>query len=414
MLRKVGLVLTFTGLLIGFTFFYLLNDNLSLFILSLISVGSLTFTFLGISLLAISSNDERKKRLLKVIFLVIAISFMLICLISRSNKWPGTSIEGVFAIFFYCFAYAPLELYLKYNKWKDFSTNKWDMFLLSTLDFAGINLILLGILTKVLHWPGQLYFVYTGTALLVIGLFLWNARFKQEVVRRKESEDTIKKQFEEIEKEKQISEDLLLNILPEEVAAELKLKGNAEARNFDEVTVLFTDFKDFTSFSERMTPKELVEEIHTCFKAFDQIIETYGLEKIKTIGDSYMCAGGLPVVNNTNAIDAVKAGLEINQFIQNRQLELAKDGKSTFQIRIGIHTGPVIAGIVGIKKFAYDIWGDTVNTASRMESSGEEGKVNVSGATYEKVKDSFVCIHRGKVQAKGKGEIDMYFVVHER
>jgi adenylate cyclase len=213
-----------------------------------------------------------------------------------------------------------------------------------------------------------------------------------------------------IKKGKKRSDDLLLNILPAEVAEELKVKGSAEAKQFDEVTVMFTDFKNFTQFSEKLSPAELVAEIHTCFKAFDDITGKYNIEKIKTIGDSYMCAGGLPVINKTNAADVVNAALEIREFILQYFEQRIKIGKEPFEIRIGVHTGPVVAGIVGIKKFAYDIWGDTVNIASRMESSGEAGKVNISGATYELVKEKFNCTHRGKITAKNKGEIDMYFV----
>jgi ligand-binding sensor domain-containing protein/class 3 adenylate cyclase len=220
----------------------------------------------------------------------------------------------------------------------------------------------------------------------------------------------IEKQKAVVEKEKQRSDDLLLNILPEEVAEELKAKGSAEAKQFEEVTVLFTDFKDFTRISEKMAPRELVEELHTCFMAIDNIIEKFGIEKIKTIGDSYMCAGGLPVANKTHAADVVGAGLEIQKYIKKHIEEKTASGKEPFHIRIGIHTGPVVAGIVGIRKFAYDIWGDTVNTASRMETNGEEEKVNISGSTYELVKDIFTCIHRGKITVKGKGELDMYFV----
>ena len=209
---------------------------------------------------------------------------------------------------------------------------------------------------------------------------------------------------------KKRSDELLLNILPEEVAEELKQKGSAEAKQFDEVTVMFTDFKGFTQLSEKLSPAELVAEIHTCFKAFDEIISRHHIEKIKTIGDSYMCAGGLPVANTTNATDVVNAALEIQQFMQQHLQQRKSEGKEPFEIRIGIHTGPVVAGIVGMKKFAYDIWGDTVNIASRMESSGEVGRVNISGNTYELVKDTYNCIYRGKIQAKNKGETDMYFV----
>lgn len=215
-----------------------------------------------------------------------------------------------------------------------------------------------------------------------------------------------------IAREKKRSDELLLNILPEEVAEELKARGAAEARQIDEVTVLFTDFKGFTQLSEKMTPKELVSEINTFFMAFDDFMQQYGVEKIKTIGDSYMAAGGLPVPNATHAVDVVKAALAIQEFMQRHKAEREAAGKLFFEIRIGIHTGPVVAGIVGVKKFAYDIWGDTVNTASRMESSGEAGKINISGTTYALVKDQFDCTHRGKITAKGKGEIDMYFVRH--
>lgn len=213
-----------------------------------------------------------------------------------------------------------------------------------------------------------------------------------------------------ISKQKKRSDELLLNILPHEVAEELKAKGSADAQHIDEVTVLFTDFKGFTQLSEKLTPRELVAEINECFSAFDYIMEKHGVEKIKTIGDSYMAAGGLPTSNTTHAIDVVNAALDIQKFMQDHKAKKQADGALFFEIRIGVHTGPVVAGIVGVKKFAYDIWGDTVNTASRMESSGEVGKVNISGTTYELVKNKFNCVHRGKVQAKGKGEIDMYFV----
>ncbi|MFN0275485.1 MAG: adenylate/guanylate cyclase domain-containing protein, partial [Chitinophagales bacterium] len=154
----------------------------------------------------------------------------------------------------------------------------------------------------------------------------------------------------------------------------------------------------------------LVNEIHTCFKAFDTIISKHNIEKIKTIGDAYMCAGGLPVANTTNATDVMSAAIEIQQYMQQHLQQRKQEGKEPFEIRIGIHTGPVVAGIVGVKKFAYDIWGDTVNIASRMESSGVPGKINISGSTYNLVKGKYNCVYRGKIEAKNKGEIDMYFV----
>ena len=213
-----------------------------------------------------------------------------------------------------------------------------------------------------------------------------------------------------ISKEKDRSERLLLNILPYEVAEELKVKGSSDAKDYEKVTVLFTDFKGFTQISEKMAPSQLVGEINYCFSAFDNIIDKYGIEKIKTIGDSYMCAGGIPIENNTHPEDVVNAALEIRDFMNKQFSEKNLKGEIPFEIRIGIHTGPVVAGIVGVKKFAYDIWGDTVNTASRMESSGEPGKVNISGATYEHIKEKFNCIYRGKVEAKHKGMVDMYYV----
>ena len=213
-----------------------------------------------------------------------------------------------------------------------------------------------------------------------------------------------------IYKGKQKSDALLLNILPYQTARELKKNGEAIAREFEAVTVLFTDFKGFTQISEKLSPARLVEEIDDCFSAFDEIMVENGMEKIKTIGDAYMAAGGLPIKNSTHPEDAINAALAILKTMEVIQKEKIKNNQPYFEIRIGIHTGPVVAGIVGTRKFAYDIWGDTVNTASRMESSGEAGKINISGDTYALVKDKFKCSYRGKITAKGKGEIDMYFV----
>jgi class 3 adenylate cyclase len=216
--------------------------------------------------------------------------------------------------------------------------------------------------------------------------------------------------LELIETEKQKSDTLLLNILPAETAHELKETGVATPKQYSMATVLFTDFKDFTKIAENLTAQQIVEELNTCFIAFDEICEKYQLEKIKTIGDAYMCVGGIPIANQTNPIDAVKAAIEIQAWMHQWTLERQTKGKQVWELRIGIHTGEVIAGVVGKKKFAYDIWGDAVNIAARMETSGEAGKVNISESTYSLVKEHFVCAYRGKILAKNKGEIAMYFV----
>jgi class 3 adenylate cyclase len=215
-----------------------------------------------------------------------------------------------------------------------------------------------------------------------------------------------RKDNKKIAEEKQKSDDLLLNILPYEVAEELKEKGKTSAKHFDEVSVLFTDFVNFTANSERIGVQEVLNELNICFTEFDRIMEKYNLEKIKTIGDAYLAVSGLPVSNAQHAKNAVNASLEILSYIQHRKQEKP----NALDIRIGIHSGPVIAGIVGVKKFAYDIWGDTVNTAARMEQNSTLGKVNVSEATYQLIKEDFTFEHRGKIETKGKGAMDMYFV----
>ncbi|MFM7725323.1 MAG: adenylate/guanylate cyclase domain-containing protein, partial [Flavobacteriales bacterium] len=260
------------------------------------------------------------------------------------------------------------------------------------------------------------YIIYFIVFILTISAFIrW--RFKYLKARQKALEyridratQEIRSQKEQVESQKKRSDELLLNILPEEVAEELKERGRAEARLISNVTVLFTDFKGFTQMSERLSPQDLVNEIHEYFSAFDAIAEKHGIEKIKTIGDAYMAAGGLPVPNETHALDVVAAAIDIRGFMEEQRLRKVARGETFFEIRIGIHTGPVVAGIVGVKKFQYDIWGDTVNTASRMESTGESGKINISQSTFELVKEHYNCEFRGELDAKGKGKLNMYFV----
>jgi class 3 adenylate cyclase len=215
-----------------------------------------------------------------------------------------------------------------------------------------------------------------------------------------------------IEDQKEISDGLLLNILPEQVARELKAHGRSQARFFDNVTILFSDFKDFTDIAARLSPTELVKELNTCFEAFDDIVARHGIEKIKTIGDAYMAAGGLPAPVADAASRTLLAALEMQTFIRHHAAQRRAKGEPSFDMRIGINTGPVVAGIVGVRKFQYDVWGDTVNTASRMEQCGAVGQVNISATTYAHVKDdpAFTFEHRGPLDVKGKGAMEMYFV----
>jgi class 3 adenylate cyclase len=223
-------------------------------------------------------------------------------------------------------------------------------------------------------------------------------------------EEKVKERTSQLETEKKKSDDLLLNILPADIADEIKTSGKSRAKTYSMVTVMFTDFKSFTEISQSVSAELLVSEIDYCFSAFDVIVQKYNLEKIKTVGDAYLCAGGLPNLSFTHGLDAVNAAIEIRDFMLSRKREKQSRGEIPFEIRIGLHTGSVVAGVVGVKKFAYDIWGDTVNLAARMEQNSEPGKINISGTTYNLVKDSFSCEYRGKIHAKNKGEVDMYFI----
>lgn len=241
---------------------------------------------------------------------------------------------------------------------------------------------------------------FGGIVVLLVAIGLWSRlRF-------------VRKSRAAIQSEKDVSEGLLLNILPSAVAEELKTKGFADARHFETATILFSDFKDFTEISGTLSAAELVEEINFFFKAFDEIITRHGIEKIKTIGDAYMAAGGIGDRQHAYIYETVLAALEMQRVVTDRKEIRKAKGLLPFEMRVGIHTGPVVAGIVGVKKFQYDLWGDTVNIASRMETNGEPGQVNISEATYLHLKDNpaLKFIPRGLVEAKGKGAMQMYFV----
>lgn len=261
---------------------------------------------------------------------------------------------------------------------------------------------------------------FQNTLQLILGVLLFFViiflviliAYRQLRKRKKRIEEQnviIAESAKEIELQKEKSDGLLLNILPLAVAEELKSNGASKPRLYEDVSVGFTDFSGFTMISEKLTPEKLVARLDAMFLEFDKIIEKYHLQRIKTIGDAYMFAAGLPDPLEDHAERSIKASLEIRDFIKafNQQL---KPGEPKWNIRIGVHSGPVVAGVIGIKKFAYDIWGDTVNTAARMESSGEVGKVNISGITKSHLNGGFQTQHRGKVEAKNKGAIEMYFV----
>ncbi len=251
-------------------------------------------------------------------------------------------------------------------------------------------------------WSWILYSIIVITVILLY-IFKRKTDFNKE---KTKLERIIQERTAELMKEKERTDDLLANLLPKDTADELKKTGKATSQKYDLVTVLFSDIQGFTKIAEEMNPEKLIDELDNFFFQFDSVVEKYNIEKIKTIGDAYMCAGGIPYKNRTNPVEVVLAALEMQEYMR----QLKQKNVEIWDLRIGIHTGAIIAGVVGHKRVSYDIWGDTVNTASRMESSGEPGKVNISGQTFELVKDFFICEYRGKMPVKYKGDVDMYFV----
>ena len=214
----------------------------------------------------------------------------------------------------------------------------------------------------------------------------------------------------ELEASLRKTRELLYKVFPRRIADELAEGGQSEPRYFDSVTVLFTDFVGFTKTAETMSPRQLIEELERYFRRFDQLLADCGMEKLKTIGDSYMAAGGVPEPNRSHPVDAALFALGLRGFVADTGREREAAGLPFFPIRIGLHTGPLVAGVIGEQRFLYDLWGDTVNTASRMESRGEPGRINISEATHRLVAPWLECTSRGRIEVKGKGEVEMFFL----
>ena len=268
------------------------------------------------------------------------------------------------------------------------------------------------------HWWQNILFRNSLLLLLPIGglyLILWKNRINKiskTMIKEQVEHQTARIRLEKaaVEKERDISEELLNNILPAETAKELKEHGQTLTKRHELVTVLFCDFQGFTQISEDIPPEELVKFLGTIFEGFDRIIGDNKLEKIKTVGDCYICAGGLKKDSKNQARQVILAAQEMVKFLYQFNITQKNNNKPIFNGRIGINTGPVVAGIVGIKKYAYDIWGDTVNIAARMEQASKPGRINISENTYHLIKEEFKCEYRGKIEAKGKGAINMYFI----
>jgi class 3 adenylate cyclase len=260
-------------------------------------------------------------------------------------------------------------------------------------------------------WYSSQLAIFLSFVILVLLIWVLFRYFKLRLARQLYTlEQIINKRTEDLIIEKEKTEKLLANVLPKNTASEIMEKGKATKIKYNFVTVLFSDIQGFTKIAEEMNPEVLIDELDKFFFYFDSVVEKFGIEKIKTIGDAYMCAGGIPEKNRTNPVEVILAALEMKSYMKNLKETSELEGMKYWDIRIGIHTGTVVAGVVGQKKLSYDIWGDTVNTASRMESSGEAGKINISGTTYEFVKEFFSCEFRGKMPVKYKGELEMYFV----
>lgn len=256
--------------------------------------------------------------------------------------------------------------------------------------------------------PGSLVLILAVNLAVLAALFFLTRSYYLKKLEK--AEQLIEKRRLELIAERERTAVALSSVLPRNTAEEIATKGKAAKLKYNFVTVLFSDIQGFTRIAEETNPEVLIDELDKFFFYFDSVVEKYGIEKIKTIGDAYMCAGGIPEKNRTNPVEVILAALEMQSYMERLKSDSEVEGMKYWDIRIGIHTGTVVAGVVGHKKLSFDIWGDTVNTASRMESSGEGGKINISGTTYEFVRDFFSCEYRGKMPVKYKGELEMYFV----
>ncbi len=225
-----------------------------------------------------------------------------------------------------------------------------------------------------------------------------------------ENQRDLARLYSELQAEREKSEELLLNILPSAVAEELKRHGRVEAVQYPCASVMFADFVGFTQLTETFAPEALVRELHECFTEFDRIVASYGVEKLKTIGDGYMCVAGIPNRCIRHAHDMVRAAVDIRSFVSKRRAERIARGEAYWDIRIGIHSGPVVAGVVGLNKFAYDVWGATVNIAARMETASESGRINISRRTHDLIAGEYHCTFRGKIPVRNHEPVEMFFV----
>lgn len=222
--------------------------------------------------------------------------------------------------------------------------------------------------------------------------------------------EEIKVQKSRLEEEQKKSDELLRNILPDRVAAKLKESGQVEPQHYRLATVLFADLVGFTVLGKGLSPEVMLDELSNIFTGFDLILEQFNLEKIKTMGDGYMAVGGVPESNESNPVDAVRAGLAMIDFVQDINRKNSQSGKPPWSLRVGLNSGELVAGVIGKKKFAYDVWGSTVNVASRMDAAGKANCVNISETTYQLVKNDFHCVYRGEIETKNMGKMNMYLV----